>query len=197
MKTILIDLDHTLIDTAAFKRHRMAILRRFGVSRRQFEEAHRNIIRGMAVFHPDAFLDYVFPDPKIRRKVLGEYQKLFGRKKGYNYPGARAFVQKLARKHRLILLSYGHKQFQLRKFIQAGFGRFFKYVLITGNLHKKEDLAAFRKKYGPHLIMLDDSPHVIAAARALGVKAVKIKKGKKNTAYYAALARRIERLSER
>ncbi|MDP2598263.1 MAG: HAD hydrolase-like protein [Candidatus Liptonbacteria bacterium] len=193
-KIVLVDFDHVIFNTAKLKSRHLALLRRFGFSLRHYKEAHRKMMKEAISFHPAFHRKHLTRDRELRKKIAKSYEQLFLKKGHYNFPGAMDFVKKLSHKYSLILLSYGYKDFQLKKFGQSGLKRFFENAIITMNLHKKKDLAWFRKRYGNHILIIDDSEPVIRAARITGVKAIRVKKGEKNSAYYKKLAKRIENL---
>ncbi|MGC9599263.1 MAG: NIF family HAD-type phosphatase [Minisyncoccia bacterium] len=189
-KVILIDLDHTLIDTERVKREHESILRRFGVSASVSKKAYRKVIR-RGFYHPVPHMHAVIPDSLSRRRALREYWQLFEKKEAYNFPGVVPFLKTLSKKYRLILLSWGHKDFQLKKFNQTGFGKFFETTVVMKNRRKEKDLQWFFGKYGGNVLLLDDSPVAISVARKIGIKTVRVKKGKKDANYYRRLLARI------
>ncbi len=189
-KVILIDLDHTLIDTERIKREHESILRCFGVSASVSKNAYRKVTR-RGFYHPVPHTHAVIPDGLSRRRALREYWQLFEKRGTYNFPGVVTFLKMLSRKYRLILLSWGHKDFQLKKFNQAGFGKFFEAAVIMRNRRKEKDLQRFFGKYGNNVLLLDDSPVAVSVARKIGMKTVRVKKGWKDANYYRRLLARI------
>lgn len=190
-KTILIDLDHTLIDTERIKNHHERILRRFGVSAAASGAAYKQVTRKHP-YHPVAHT-HAAAGVRLGKQVLRDYWKLFEKKEAYNFPGVTSFLKTLSKKYRIVLLSLGHKGFQSVKFNQAGFWKWFKRAVFTRSRNKKKDLAQFFKKYGADVLLLDDSQSVISTARAIGMKAIRVKKGRKNAAYYRTLLGKIKR----
>ena len=192
-KIVLIDLDQTLIDTEKIKKDRDVLLRRFGVPRGVITSARKRM--DGKLFHPDILFDH------IRRLTGGKYytpamknlyNTLFSKYETYNFPGVSPFLATLSRRYELVLLSYGHRHFQLKKFRQTRLGKFFKEAVVTSNLHKKKDLASFFKKHRSDVLLIDDSKSVISAARDVGMKAILVRKNGKNKAYYRKLLKRIE-----
>lgn len=190
-KTILIDLDHVLIDTEKIKEHRVRILKRFGISARVSHTAYQRSIEQKGMYHPAFYLHHVTSDKAKRERITHHYQELFLKRRTYNFPGVTRFLRMLSKKYQLVLLSYGHHGFQMKKFRQAELGAFFKRTSITPHRDKKPDLSAFFKKHRDNVLLLDDSKLVIAAAREIGMKTILVRKGKKDAAYYRRVFDRI------
>ncbi len=191
-KVILFDLDHTLIDTTRIRNDWLKVLERFGVARKDAERMSKRMLQGEAIFDPTLALSLVAhaPHRKAAKATMDEMYRAFEK---YNFDGIGDLLAPLSRKYALVLLSYGHRPYQMLKFKQSGLQGFFTKAVITSNLHKKEDLIAFRKKYGDDVLLVDDSLTVARAARGAGVKVVWIRRGHKDAAYYKNLLQRIEK----
>lgn len=192
-KAVLVDLDRTLIDTNRIIAHRFAILKRFGIKKAHAKHAYR-VLERKGVVGVDHYINFVARGHKDRRLILKEFYGLYAEKELYNFEGARAFLELLyARKHSLVLLTYGHKEHQLKKLSQSGLGRFFERIIVTTDPHKGKDVRVFHKKHGRRVVLVDDSKNAIDCARRVGIKALRVKAGHKDKEYYRKIVRKIDK----
>lgn len=177
-KIILIDLDYTLIDTERIKASHERILRHFGISARASKEAYKKVTRRKP-YHPAFHMRALITNDRLRGQAMREYWQLFEKRGEYNFPGVMPFLKALSRKYRLVLLSLGDKDFQLRKVRQSGFGKFFATTIITRDRRKEKELLRLFERHGDDILLLDDSAVAISVAHSIGMKTIRVRKGEK------------------
>jgi len=174
-KVIIIDLDETLIDTAAIKRRLFEVAEKnYGIKKSKAEKVYRNL-RKKHHFEPKRYIQAL---RKYNKKVYWkEFEKIFAKPKEFNYSGAEIFLKSLARDNKLILLSYADPDYQKIKIKQTGLGKYFDEIILTTELSKQKELRKLKEQFGEKLLLLDDKAVSAKSAAGLGIKSIKIKKG--------------------
>ncbi len=163
--TIVCDLDDTLIDTQRLKQDLFGIARSLGV-------------QDPEKIYKETLANHTFHVPLFAHALLGngakadEYMRVVGellqQPQKYNYPGAEEFCATLAKDRTLILLTYGHPEFQMVKLQQSGLEPYFTEVIVTQERSKEQELKRVRDRHGA-LLVLDNSDCVIATAQKLAL----------------------------
>ncbi|RJP45952.1 HAD family hydrolase [Candidatus Parcubacteria bacterium] len=190
-KVILVDLDHTLIRTAYLKQRAIAVAGRLGVAKKIARENLDSAIAGKP-FHIRSYARRLGGSKHQRAMLLKEFLKLHEEPKKYNFPGVEHFLRRLSRRFTLMVLTHGHPEYQRWKIDQSKLLRFFNRVIATKEHTKRRELLRFYKKFGSNITLIDDSRIVVAVARNIGMRAILVRKGRKDERYYRQLSRRIE-----
>jgi FMN phosphatase YigB (HAD superfamily) len=190
---ILFDLDHTLIDTDKIRREWETVFARFGVSKEDAHSMARKMAGGTTAFHPVRPLSLIADRLSRReaRMLLGAMHQTHKEGK-YDFEGAYELLAALGEKHKLVLVSFGRKWYQMEKFKQTAFKNLFDEIVITSTVQKYRALTSLKKKYGK-VVFVDDAHAAIVIAKQVGIPAVWVRKGKKGKEYYRQLRPRIEK----
>ncbi len=165
---IIIDFDHTLFNTEAFKHDLAGALAPFGVTAAQYAETYPSALQvrhGEFGYRPEAHVEIlaragVVSDRAGATKVLEE---VVTNSQRYLYPDTKDFLSRLVGLNvKLILASRGDREFQMKKITSSGVDRFFHAVHTTPALK----VALF-----PHILpanarrafLIDDSVEEIRA----------------------------------
>ena len=194
-KIILLDFDRTLIDTDRLNRARHAVLRRAGIPMEHIRVAYKEAAKGHP-FHPGEFFAHLerLGGARIHPHVRVGYRNVAREKGAYNFSGTEYFLEQLAKRYTLVLFTYAHKSFQREKLKHSGLAPFFARVVFTGTVHKDAEIAAWCTKYKDNVLLVDDQPMAIAAARKAGMKAIRVKKGEKDKAYFGKVLKKIVKI---
>jgi len=182
---ILIDFDETLIDTTEIKRRTLDLFLGSGAKL----PAIKHALLVIRPFAPEKVLHLLFPeDERPKRKFFS----LFKRLGEYNYAGVELLLRRLQESHDLILLTYGDPRFQRLKIRQSGLRPFFKKVVVTKDPAKVEAIVKLKKKGA--VAILDDAEEVCKAAPKCNLPAIRIRRGRKDSRYFAGVLRRLNRI---
>jgi FMN phosphatase YigB (HAD superfamily) len=190
---IIIDLDDVLIDTTGrIKLHTFRVVRQAGVPLRRMAACYR-MVRGDRVgFTPWLYATRLAGrDLMLERRLRREFGALFVVPRQYNYPGVETFLWQLGRRYALVLVTAGDRNFQLMKLRQSGLRGYFREVaVVQSNDAKAAVFARLRRQYDGRMLILDDSPAVVAMARRKNFPVVRVAK-RKGSGYYNGLFRRV------
>ncbi len=189
-KAVLIfDLDQTLFDTVSFIRDNSTLLKKHGISKRRSFAAVRERF-ATEPFHPKKYIDALFTLAHQRKKALKDFFGLLREPERYWYSGVEDFLHKLKKEHTLILVTYGHRNFQLKKI--GTYSRFFEKIIVTKKKDKEADLQKIKKIFPASAhCFFDDKRIPVKAARSLGMHAFRVKKSPKDRQYFEALHKKI------
>lgn len=172
--TIYIDLDHTLIDTDAYKDELARSLRPFGVTRAKFFADYKAVrMQGFAIGPLIKRLIRDEAKQKVARAALLRASRTAGL---FLYPDVLPFLRAMRRKNvRLILYSWGDRAFQnLKLKSMPRLTSFFRRIMITEDPKKQLPLPV---RQGTCL-MIDDRSEVLSHyARKYGVLPILILRG--------------------
>lgn len=187
---VIFDLDHTLYDTDRFKRDSFRILAKLGVAKKRAEDVSRDYFKERQ-FHHRTFARLLLDDAQKIQHFLKKHEELFLKSENYWYEGVYGFLKELRKKYYIVLLSYGDKDFQLKK-ISPAYTQMFDEVIVT---RRKDKIAQLRRVKNKHssskILLIDDADRPLASARALLLSAIRIKKTKKDKKYFDRLVQRI------
>ncbi len=188
-KIILFDFDRVLIDTDKIKAGRLGLAQEFGVSRTMAKRIYAVMSRkGIA---PQKYFEYLITDPKQRMEAITKADAFYLVPRKYNFPGVEMFLRRLSESCELILFTHGHRGHQLLKLDQSKLKPFFKRIIFTRSRGKHEDIKFFYEKYGDRALLVEDSDEALKEAKKVGMKAIKVRTGSKNKAYYQKLLKRV------
>ncbi|MBI2415827.1 MAG: haloacid dehalogenase-like hydrolase [Candidatus Kerfeldbacteria bacterium] len=113
MRTVIFDLDYTLLDTAQFKQ---ALAASVELSLSDWTTAYDNFVRDVGQFEPEAFLRGV--SPQQRR----QFDAVVTRTKAYLYPDSWLFLhQAVQAGYRVVVVTFGQAIWQQRKLTAIAF----------------------------------------------------------------------------
>jgi FMN phosphatase YigB (HAD superfamily) len=195
MKTVLFDIDYTLLNTGKLIREYVApaLCQELGVSNEQFEQFKKDYIARLPKytdFTPEGFiascLDAVgeaaaqpanptsqsAPAPSLEALVNTYYTPEWYPQ--CLYPGVPELLQQLAPDYSLGIFSEGARHFQLKKLLLSGISGFFedRYTYISERKLMPEMLA----QLPPESIVVDDNPEVIDTLSAAGIQTIWIQR---------------------
>lgn len=192
--TILIDLDDTLINTThQIKPKLFSALEKFGWPRTKIIQVYQKVLKTKP-FSLKEFVNQLALGQrrKNRRLTRQKIEKgLLSKPRQHNFPGVNLFLKQLARRHTLILLTYGSYSWQRQKIRQAEIKRFFNRLIITTERSKKSALLKLRKRYGQTVVLLDNSPLIQKRGRALGLRVIPIYRRQENLPDYQKILNRL------
>ena len=111
MRSLILDLDYTILDTVAFEQ---ALARSLNLSWSQWQQAYTAYMRDQIIFEPQAFLR---GRTTLERK---QFLTICDATWKYLYPDVRPFLrQAQAKDYTITVLTYGQKAWQRRKGVQA------------------------------------------------------------------------------
>jgi FMN phosphatase YigB (HAD superfamily) len=152
MKVVLVDLDHTLLNTTDFKEALAATL---GLSPKQWEEIYEQYVMDYGWFNPEDFLKGVEPEKKIRFYGILEQLPRF------LYSDSKLFLQQcLQQGWKIVIFTFGEPRWQKLKFEYLKFPDSIEAEFIT--TPKVEALA----QYIAHdIVMIDDKAEELDAVK--------------------------------
>lgn len=165
---VIIDFDHTLFNTEAFKQDLAAALIPFGVTPAQYRETYPQALQvrhGEFGYRPEAHVEILARAGLVTDKAAATraLEEVVTNSQRYIYPDTKDFLSRLVGLNvKLILASRGDREFQMRKITSSGVDRFFHAVHTTPQLK----VALF-----PHLLpqgakriyLIDDSVEELRA----------------------------------
>ncbi|MDO8489840.1 MAG: NIF family HAD-type phosphatase [bacterium] len=191
---IILDLDRTLFDTEALKKDTFAAVKACGHSVPAAKRIAKETFCARG-FSPRAFVHALVLDAAQKKKLLVLLNAIFARAEEYWYEGVDEFLDALKKDYVVMLLSYGNGAYQRKKIINTRFEKLFDRICITGE-KEKERLLRTIAKTAKSVVFLDDSLIAIETARRLSIHAIRVKKTKKDAAYFETLVRKIKKLIE-
>lgn len=191
-KTVVFDLDHTLLDADQLKKNLFRYVQTLGVSKTKATINYKQAVKkgGFTIVNYGKIL---FKNSQKRKRLEKEYISFFIKPKQYNYSGAEDLLKNLSKKYSLILLTYGAKQNQSRKIKQSRLTKYFEKIIITSSTFKKHDLNKLRPK-NKDVLIIDNSPHVKRIADSMNIPMIKVKEHGKDRAYFEKLYHKISKL---
>ena len=136
---VIFDLDYTLLDTKAFKEGIVAAISAHGPSIEEVREAQEGAMNrnpdGTGYYDPDLHIRLLlhrFVDKRIADDAREAIEDVIRHTDEYLYPGAADLLHRLhAKGIKLVLITFGNKQFQMRKVKQSGIDKMFDEVIAT------------------------------------------------------------------
>lgn len=142
---IYLDLDDTLIATHLFYReYYRPLLIAGGSTEREIEKSYKFFTNGVThsggeLFTPRRQMEILGWRESVKEEALEEIENLLREKRGFIFPEVVATLTELKQRGAyLVLLTFGHPEFQKQKLIASGIGHFFDEVVITNE--SKADL---------------------------------------------------------
>lgn len=160
---LILDLDNTIFDTASLKNDLAKSLIKFGVSENLFFRIYQKIRKEHPYSH-EVYLKFLSEEKNIeKRKAKIQLERLDRRLTKYLYPDAVWFLKKMKKKNaRLVLLSYGDKEFQKTKIEKTKIGSFFDKVIVTNKKNKVPFVAKLIKNSNKKVFFINDDPKEIS-----------------------------------
>jgi FMN phosphatase YigB (HAD superfamily) len=187
-KTLIFDFDDTLFNSAKLKEILIGESIKLGLNK---SAARRQYLKlRTSSFSPEKYGTKAFS--KDNQKIfIARFKTQIT--PNLVYPGARQLLAKLGKEYRLVLFSYGDPAFQAYKVQKSGLKKYFSDALFTTQITKGEGLLKLKAKYGAEALMIDNSQAVVTLAKHIGIKAIKVKEGFKDSEYFKKLIVRIRK----
>lgn len=135
---VIFDLDHTLLDTTAFKEALLSAVTACGPSRGEYEDAYRQVVRRdgkVYDYDPDAHIALMhdsFADDAARTAARRGIDAVLRRTAEFLFPGVPELLRDLRRRGvRLTLLTLGNREWQQMKVRHSGVDDLFDEVITT------------------------------------------------------------------
>lgn len=150
MPTILIDLDHTLLNNTALK---TALAESLELSPNEWHQAYEQFVRDNGTFEPRAFLQGVSAEHKQA------FERVVKTARQYLYPDSMLFLEAAHEKnYRIVLVTFGNIAWQQQKLAAL---RFPSYVLTLPTDTSK--IAVLADYIEPDTLLIDDNAFEIDA----------------------------------
>lgn len=150
---IYIDFDSTLFDTSKFYREYLNICNKNGISDEEVTLARKKLFNDNNLFNMDVITKYFIKKFDLKDKMLEEVKLLFTDE--FVYDDVIPSLEKLSKKYKLILLTYGDKKYQLDKINASKLKKYFKKIIIS---NKSKDSLDIDYSNG---IFIDNSPEEV------------------------------------
>lgn len=161
---IIIDFDRTLFDADSFKEELSKIARRYGVPKSTFLKVYKESALKGICFVPNRFLHTLAkskPGLEIN-KIEKDYSGLVKNAQKFLFSDAENFLKNLSENNKMVLLTYGDKNFQNKKIKYSGIKKYFDEIVITTKFDKTNEVKKVIKKYKKEkIIFIDDSADVV------------------------------------
>ena len=159
---IYLDFDDTLIASRIFynEYYRPLLVAR-GSTEREIEKSYTFFTNGVTrsggeLFIPRRQMEILGWRESVKEESLEEIENLLREKRGFIFPEVVAVLTELKQRGAyLILLTFGHPEFQKQKLIASGMGHFFDEVIIT-NENKANLLRAAAAEIKEPIFFVDD-----------------------------------------
>lgn len=173
--TVLLDVDNTILDGEAIHAYVDNIFeKKFG---RGSAKAFEGIWNGLREVHGHPIWEQaVARFAKVCHTDKGEIEKIFLSVPFSKFwlPGAKRLVNSLSLRSNLVIFSAGDPLFQATKIVKLGLGKKASEVVLVGG-KKVESLKDLISKYkGLKLMVIDDKPEILEAAKEQASDAVTI-----------------------
>lgn len=154
MRTLILDLDHTVLNTTAFK---TALANSLEISQTDWDRAYEQFVRDNGMFRPDDFLRGVTPAQRHAFETVLKTMRQF------LFPDVLPFVRVAHEAgYRLVLLTFGDAHWQKKKVHALHLPKYIHTVFTEG--HKVESLA----EYVEHdTLVVDDKANELEAFHQL------------------------------
>ncbi|MFA5995669.1 MAG: HAD family hydrolase [Patescibacteria group bacterium] len=107
MPTVIIDLDHTLLDTTRFKQ---ALAKSLGLSTAKWDEIYEQFVADNGLFSPTDFLAGASTEQR------NQFYKTLNQLPSFLYPDSLTFLDRVLKQHwQVIILTFGDKPWQQLK----------------------------------------------------------------------------------
>jgi FMN phosphatase YigB (HAD superfamily) len=196
---VYIDLDSTLLDVLKVKECLWQACELVGIPKDTAQKIYA-ASRLNRPFTPSGFATQLWPDQlSVRRSFLGLFSRLLAKENFLFYPGARKFLDTVAKFADVNLLTYGDKRFQLRKLRKCNIRPYFHKMIFAQKPDKTLEIHDIRLQVAKStkIVIIDDSIQVVAQARKEGLLAIKVKPGFKTKNYFQNLEMKVRKVYER
>lgn len=151
---IIFDLDYTLLDTSAFKNKLASAL---GITQKEFQETYNRLKHQKETYNFGDHLNSVSNLKTINKKKAVDNLNIL--LKGINrfaYKDAEIVLKKLfKKKYKLILLTYGNKNWQRMKIKNLKIKKYFKKIIFTDTC--KSHALDFLKTVKEKIVFVNDN----------------------------------------
>ncbi len=175
--TIVLDIDHTLINAEKLKRALARDARACGVAPRRFWDAYR-AVRKSGAFSPEAVAAHLGHDRAMRQHLVTRWWATLRAPQTFLYADARPFFQwARAAKHSIIFYTYGNPRVQQAKVraLRAFAPR--ARAIITVDSAKRDDLRKILPR-GEPWVWVDDADVRLHAALPPNGTIIRIARGR-------------------
>lgn len=153
MKSLILDLDHTLLNTSAFKND---LVKSLGLTEIQWDNAYNKFVEDYSVFHPKDLLH------GVDSKVKDAFYKVVENTRRYLYPDSLTFINSaLNNGWNVTILTYGQVDWQQQKLEAINFP---KEVVLHPTDEPK--VKALQNYIGDVTVVIDDNALEIDAVKA-------------------------------
>ncbi len=175
MTTIVLDLDYTLLDTAAFKEALVSALVDCGASRASLDRTYSDVVTRPGVtydYDPDLQLELLGGELKCgREEATRRLNDVVNRCGEFLYPGAEGFLKRLkSRGAELVLLTLGNPSWQKRKIDGSGLAGLFDRI-VAADSPKSDIIGTLATRIDRTFVVNDNGEEIrqmMAAAPGLG-----------------------------
>lgn len=190
---LIFDLDDTLIHSDIVRRHVEQSGKPWGVTKKTTRAIGKKIRQGTP-FTIQNFVKELFPNETSKRKIIIDgFNQLLQQGDKLLYPGVVPFLKDLAKRYKLVAVTYGDKKIQRQKLKYTGLENFFDQIIITNDVTKLVPLMNLRKKNKVPFLFLENSDTVCKDAEAMGIATIKVKRSFKDKLYFATLKQKIKK----
>lgn len=178
MKTFIIDLDNTLLDTERFKGALFHSIKPV-VSRYLWDKTYQKVMGSYVSGY-----NYTFEEHAIlladatditRSKILKIFQSVAKHLPSFLYRESLPLLEELKKSNKkIILLTYGNIRYQKEKIKLLKINKYFKQIIITPK--KKDETKLPIKSSGKDTVFINDNPFEFAALKKKYPKALFLRK---------------------
>jgi len=178
MKTFIIDLDNTLLDTERFKGELFRSVKP-AISRYLWDKTYWQVMKDYETGY-----DYTFNGHAeilsaatgiIKSKILKGFNSVAKKLPAFLYHGALPLLRDLKKSNnKIVLLTFGNVNFQKRKVGLLKISKYFDRLILTD--HHKDETRLPVKKNGLNTVFINDNPIEFAELKKKYPKAVFLRK---------------------
>lgn len=185
--TIVLDIDHTLVNAEKLKRALARDARACGITPRRFWEAYR-VVRKSGAFSPEAVAAQLGSDVAMRRRLCVRWWATLNSAQKFFYADVPAFLR-WARdvRHAIVFYTYGNPRVQRAKVraLRAFAPR--ARAVITADAAKRDDLRSVLP-HGERWVWVDDADVRLHAALPPNGTIIRIARGRGGRGIVGSLA---------
>ena len=182
-KIIILDFDRTLFNTDNFLIKIKYIFKKMGIAEKKFTTSYKKI-------KPYNLKKHLKRLNLENKNILNNFNTLFKNSYRFLYPDAIDFLKFLIKKKKkIILLTYGDKNFQNNKIENSNIKKLFNKIYITSKNHDKENIYKniLAKNKNKKVIIIDDLKENTKdiVKKIAHIQAIKIDRNSKNNKIFS------------